>query len=654
MNKEEQEGIYAISFIESSIIVITVWACIYIALSKNEDLSQVAILSSNLTIYILGVTLFLLVYIMLCAINCMLQKRQFIKTRNKARKLSKITQVVIVVLLCACAMILFGDWGINSQFSEAGVSNESFSALPILKYRAAFHAVIFLWLVMTVLRKYDVHRITVYVTFLISLLNQFWLCFWPNPFSSYEPPLFFIDNISVTPVIESIYNVMDSVPFTYGTTGLYGHYGLFFIVPLRILGVGISQIATIMATITCVEHVAYLYVIDNYCPKNWLKALLALAALVRRVYIYPAITPIRTFWPMIICAYFVYLKKKGKEQSVKSLFGGYILSAAAVLWNVESGISCCLGVSAFFLIEYICRKRIKRILVVMPLLVGAIMLPITAVNVYNFICGYRTIIIKAFFVPFIGGGTFATGQLRCNVPIGNHAWVYIVVLLFLGLSVAASDMALNDTRMSAVIGGISTVGTVQLAYYFNEAHWGCMEIVLKICACLTSLILFRWYTYIEMNDETVLTQIKRAFVIVAVFVWSSLALSIIMTDPLMIYARYRSGLFDTQEMHEEIDEAFSDIPYNTYGAGQGIQMIYHELRWNNHANYRDISGLKYVDPDGSVCKSFVSDVLSHGSFVVSKDIDIVPGWNWDTIEENGYEIKKEFCIGKYAFYYVSK
>ncbi len=100
----------------------------------------------------------------------------------------------------------------------------------------------------------------------------------------------------------------------------------------------------------------------------------------------------------------------------------------------------------------------------------------------------------------------------------------IINLLFLNAA---------DGKYVAVM-GISTVGIVVFAYYFNEAHWGCMDIIKKLCACLTIFVITELYYTLENDVITIWDQVKRSIVIMAFIVWGSISVSVGLGDPIHI------------------------------------------------------------------------------------------------------------------------
>ncbi len=57
---------------------------------------------------------------------------------------------------------------------------------------------------------------------------------------------------------------MDFTPYTWSTTPLYGHYALFYLMPLKIMGVSAFSIAICLAATVVIEQVAFLYLIDSF------------------------------------------------------------------------------------------------------------------------------------------------------------------------------------------------------------------------------------------------------------------------------------------------------------------------------------------------------------------------------------------------------
>ncbi len=73
---------------------------------------------------------------------------------------------------------------------------------------------------------------------------------------------------------------------------------------------------------------------------------------VRTTYTYPALSPIRTLMPLLMCAYLTWLYKGKKKIWFTGWLGiGLLVSTLSVLWNLETGAGCALGFAAYVIIE---------------------------------------------------------------------------------------------------------------------------------------------------------------------------------------------------------------------------------------------------------------------------------------------------------------
>lgn len=218
-------------------------------------------------------------------------------------------------MFCSDRVGLFGQWGLVEQFKEVGVVNGTFGDFP-LAFRIILMLMCFWWTAAVTARNGDIGRETLYAVYGFSVLMTFMNIYIVNPFSTLNGSADFsmalFDDTSVT---ETIYNVLDGVPFTYTTSGLYGHYALFLWIPLKILGSGNIhyKIIGLLAVCGCLAQIAVIYAIHVFGGKRWIRAVLALAAVVRTTYTYPAVSPIRTLFPLLLCWYMAYLYRHKKK-----------------------------------------------------------------------------------------------------------------------------------------------------------------------------------------------------------------------------------------------------------------------------------------------------------------------------------------------------
>ena len=537
-------------------------------------------------------------------------------------------------MFCSDRVGLFGQWGLVEQFKEVGVVNGTFGDFP-LAFRIILMLMCFWWTAAVTARNGDIGRETLYAVYGFSVLMTFMNIYIVNPFSTLNGSADFsmalFDDTSVT---ETIYNVLDGVPFTYTTSGLYGHYALFLWIPLKILGSGNIhyKIIGLLAVCGCLAQIAVIYAIHVFGGKRWIRAVLALAAVVRTTYTYPAVSPIRTLFPLLLCWYMAYLYRHKKKAwgGVKNrwFWIGFALCSAAVLWNTETGLGCLIGYAAYIFVEqwqnhaWLERKMIYVYASVAGALLGSVLLAVVILNLYNFSCGFTHPAFRAFFYPYVNSA-FATEGIRCNLPLGNHAWQYLMALLLGSLCWALGHTRLCGRKTAymneaSVIAGMAAAGLIVFAYYVNVAHWGCMKIVHQIAVILSAVIITKlWPVLVKWKEHRRMEhQISKSIVILALAVYSVLALQTL-NDPVRLAAKNRAGAYSLNAAAADAEALSMEIPENTYGVGQGIHIIYHMLGWDNHAKYRDTTSIN-LNASGKedAFDDLKAEILRHDSFLI--------------------------------------
>lgn len=655
IEESKKSIVWFVSYIVAFAAMIFTWVYIYMNPTDEPP--------SNVTIYIIGIMLFgILFLILFLLLNRIYHNKQL----QQKVVLSNRMQIFFVSAVTAIGILVFWQWYSVSVDREIGVLGPVYDCFPmnivLLLCLVAFG--IFFRLI---INNADFDIALVYGVYVIIVMLVFGVLYTPNIFLEGDAirskPVLEGSFIAITSVTETIYNVFALEPYTWSTTGLYGHYGLFFLPLLKIVGSASNGwVILFLAIFGCIEQVACLYIINTIAVKNWQKVLFSLASVVRPLYVYPAIFPIRTLFPTIMCAYLLYLYKKEKNTGYnRYMLLGYFISVAAILWNTETGVGCLIGITVYYVWEFLGKgsklsmKSLYSCIGLMPIVLLSALMPIAIVNIYNFFCGYRKVEFSSFLYPYIGN-SWAIDALSDDVPLGNHAWIYIIALLIGCFAWALSKLLIaKSSKESAMIAGIAAIGIVAFLYYFNEAHWGCMDIVRKICSFLAVWIVVRFYPFLTFKHTDILSQLKKSLLIIAVFIFISCIVEIILLGPLLIHDRHKANIYETQKIRTWYYMDYPEgLPDNIYGVGQGIQMIYNTIGWDNYASYRDTSSLDIADIDGSYNK-LSDEILQHDEFLIGNTLE----WDLDLQRELltrdcSYRLIKTFDIGYYEYAYYAR
>lgn len=572
----------------------------------------------NISLYMISIVAFISIFILMMGLLAAVNK--FDKNFNDQSIFYNSITIGVFVL---CSSI-FLQWYIFEQKTENAFRDGSFNDFPKI-FNIILALALFVVIVRTIYKDLDIDIVTEYVIYAISIVLTFMMLSGVNIFTELSNSEDYIVKLaSFVPVTNSIYNVASGVPYTISTSSLYGHYGLFFAIPLK-FWFGPMLIDAIMALIAlagAIGQTATIYIIHKFAPKRWIGALFALASIVRTSYYIPAISPLRTVFPLITFAFMTYIHDKEYK---KYMIPAYGIISMAILWNTETGIACLLGFSAYILIRewqqsIFSGGQIKFYIKMLFLSALSLAVPVLIVNMYNFANGYKIFEISSFFYPIT-----ATEFVRALVvPIkrGNTNWIYVLVLLFFCLSYAVYNTKIflhkeiKVPKEVFLMGGGGTIGIVVFLYYINEPFWDYMNVVHQICFALLTLIIYILWKYV--NNRTFVNNaegaIKRSVALLFILVAATYSLRV-PSDFNRIRIMQKLGAYENANVYQDIVKLSKKIPENTYGVGLGIEIIYQALGWDNRCYLRDISGISMGSSQSE--QEMVDEILSKDSFLIS-------------------------------------
>lgn len=513
-------------------------------------------------------------------------------------------------------------------------------------------------LLMTVWKK-DMPDLCLYVIYAVCLVLYFDALNYVNIFNG--------DVWHSIATTETIYNVCDLTPYSKVTTGIYGHYGLFFLLPMRIAHGSPYMLAAMMGLSGCVAEAAVLYICHILLPKNILRAGAAFSSIFF-VTVYMASQywqsfPIRIMFPMLMCAYACFLAKRSKTVwRTRRMWLGYLLAGLAVLWNTETGIFCLAAFDAYLLIEQLQKQQWYQKCMwgiyagLMLLSAGSIFFALGIVNFYNLCCGGK-LIFRAFFFPLFSD-SYMEDVLRYDPPWGNYAWIYTFFLFMALLAWAVYHTRLFQSSVrehvykASAAAVIALCGLLPFSYYLNRAAYGNLSICFHAAVCANVLVLSETWTVIRQaaGRKTSLECLARRAVSIVIIVIISILAAQIPLAAVRMSDRRKAGVYELDDIKKDLAVLAERLPENTYGEGIGISIFYHMLGWDNYAHVRDISDF-YVD--GIEAAEFAAaELLEHKEFLMdSRDPRLLARIY---LQKPYYEIVDTFTIHGYTFHYYKE
>lgn len=431
--------------------------------------------------------------------------------------------------------------------------------------------------------------------------------------------------------LESVYNVLHGVPYTWETTGIYGHYALFLAPVLHLTGSNSLAVMLLMSALICGSAALCIYCIHHLIEENWLRILGAFACcmclITLRTSNYWQLQPHRILFPMLVSAWLVYLTNKNRWGTWE-LLASWLVSVAAVLWNTESGIFCAIALAAAFLVHDLQTRRwyqpemLLRYVLHILLIIGSVVAAIGVMNLYNYLCGYRTPEISLFFFP-MGVPDYMDGVLRYDLTLENDAWVYVLVLfsvlLLVGLyqtSILGRQTGSASARYAPLCVAVAAMGLLSFSYYANRAAYYNLEIVFQL-ACIAMCLFWRMFSNAWKNRNEGTRTLKRlaqaVISVVCLAVMAVLAMQSVVFAGKCIRRSADAGHYNTRTLQEVCEIWRENIPQDTYAFGMGVSIVYEELGWDPGGRYRDFPDLFVGE---SVLGVIVDEALEHDSFAV--------------------------------------
>lgn len=467
----------------------------------------------------------------------------------------------------------------------------------------------------------------------------------------YVPNLFGSDSYHITASNQSIYNVAFDIPFSTITTGIYGHYAIFFWPFLKLFGHQANTVALMIAAVAVATEILVLYVIDHVLNRSFLKIVAAIASIMPIVSIYNRVYyqvhPLRTLPPVLILAYCVFFSKRKGASAAKFIAYGYLLCSLCMVWITDIGAITTVAFSLFICVSALrkyplCSKQmIKTIFICIAGCLMSVLGMILIINFYNVIIAGGSLVFRSCFFPFIGGRGFSK-SLMIPLQWGNFSWIWVLALFFAGIMISIRKTSLLESSAldespslpDSILCFSSIIALGQVMYYLNRSvYWNLTIIIAEAVICM-SIIVEKGTNYCIRNKCSISGAVASGIVFSILFELSLLICGTFSFTATSLQARINAGQYNMDEMYRIAEEIEKSIPADTPGYGFGVEEVYSLLGWDSKFHVRDISDIAIGDAIGEISQRI-------------NDLDAILV-TWDSLDlldmENGWRQEKTIFI----------
>lgn len=428
--------------------------------------------------------------------------------------------------------------------------------------------------------------------------------------SAYVPNIFQYDPYHAPAYTNSIYNVLAGHPYDKVTQTIYGHYGIFYYLPMKILTIFLNR-TTALYLLICLLTVLTWYCtvrVVHILVHNRGLQLIGLAALIwqftRSISVYWAVRPHRLLFPSLLLLYCV--KKKA---SARNWWGGWFICTFSLLWNLETGLTCTITYIGFNLIRTLQKdsclsaafffQAVKQAFCA----VGAFLCSYIAFNIYNLMSGGTWQDIMCYIYP-IASSTYKLEGLNVPLPMVYNSYA-VKILLFTAVfcyvlgRTAIFSQRKRETKHTndCILIVLSLLGLGMIMYYINRAAVGnlwisympAMLLLILLCDGVLNRIDIRAVRKLSMDDTVLTAGAALAFSVMSVCAF----LCMISVGEIWVSrGEFQSELTSLQGYADLLE---CTIPKDTYAVGNGVQELYGLLGWDPQCHTIDYSG---IVPDG--------------------------------------------------------
>jgi len=404
--------------------------------------------NGNLLVYAAMLLIFCLVFLggMLLTERC--ETGTWLSRKNK-----KVNELVFAVLILS--QMIFYAIGVFMETGQVGSVSEKYGwhtqPLPLMSLLFLAELVVFFRVYANIQIREEKNDWMVWLIYAVLTILIFYCMDTPNIFGRSEAG----DHFHAHAYYNSVYNVYQGLPYTDAMTSIYGHYGLLFKIPMKLVGGDFRMFVLMIAALGTLAHVCAFLVLELTVESRILRALGAVAAafpvLGMRGGYYWQVWPHRMIFPMILLLYAAILMKKQWWNRWTGL-AGYLICLLAILWNTETGVILAVAWMALYISRCLAggEWRIGRLARTVP--VHAVCVTASffgaygLVNLYNLSKHSPANTLGEFLVPLLSD-SYMVDILHLDLPMYPSAYMGVIVLFLIGTVMGISTWFYPKQKM---------------------------------------------------------------------------------------------------------------------------------------------------------------------------------------------------------------
>lgn len=451
----------------------------------------------------------------------------------------------------------------------------------------------------------------------------------------------------------SIINALNGIPYDNINCSIYGHYGIFYILPVKILNLlhidNLQAIAIVIGMITFISVCSFYYVISYLISSNILYYLFMLASGVAGFSLYyPGQYfqgyPHRILFPMVILAIYVFGIKRNKNVLPLE----YLMAMLSIIWNFETGIVCLLALIAVSYCKNVSIDSMKTnkgiFLLVKKALITIVVffMAYGLVNIYDIITGGTLESIKQFIYP-IASDQYSIEDLELGQEGFFNTWIFVIgsFLFCVSYSVRACIIKCRHISYKLEVAFMtSIIGLGCAVYYINRAA----HTNLSICLFEIIIVMACWIDYITKKPDAIKPKYIKLIQYVIVLVCCGWTIETCVNSGKIIQNR-KNTVWNYESLYNFAYNTMNEVPESSMGMGMGVPELFTITGYDTKLHITDWSDMTNENID------YINQQLEEYEYIfVNQDVpNIITKINDEYELVNEYEYKYNFGSESYLF-----
>ena len=442
----------------------------------------------------------------------------------------------------------------------------------------------------------------IWLTYAALVVLIFYCMYTPNIYGRGEQG----DNYHAHAYFNSVYNVYQGVPYTHNVTSIYGHYGLFFKIPMKLVhgdfrafGLGALTYIGAFLVLQMLVRSRILRVIAAFA--------LAFPVLGMRGGYYWQVWPHRVLFPVLLLLYGTVILKK-KRSSLLTATGGYLICLLAILWNTETGLLLTVSWAGLYISRLLSRKKwkIRELLFSIGAQAVGMIFAFTGaygiVNLYNLSKHSPMNSVRDFLIPLLSDG-YMTDILHLDLPTYPSAYMAVITLFLTGVAMGIAGWFgdREERRWETDLIFMLSVGALGcLVYYMNRPSYHNLDCISISAVLLAAYLAQHGLDFVKKNGWKNIARITFYEVVRGgigiICAASVLAMG---TGTILQFSqnsKIKENFHNTAEFEDFAQQIAAIVPANTHGFGLNVAEVYSMLHWSTQCFTMDFSDMA-VRPD---------------------------------------------------------